>query len=101
VSSRVREELELPSLTPHLLRATYATLLSENGVNPQTIQKVLRHKQLTTTCRYLIPDVDQARKTADAFSKTAGLDQLPEGSLETPNLYTSVAAAWHLYEMSG
>lgn len=87
---KVRDELGLPSLTPHLLRAAYATLLSENGVSPQTIQKVLRHKQLKTTCRYLVPDVDQARRAAEAFGTMAGLDELPLGSRETPDTYTSV-----------
>lgn len=86
---RVRDELGLPSLSPHLLRAAYATLLSENGVSPQTIQKVLRHKQLKTTCRYLVPDVDQARKAAEAFGKMAGLDELPLGSREAIFMYTN------------
>ncbi len=46
-------------LTPHRLRGTYATLLSESGVPVQDIQRVMRHKDSATTIGYL--ELDQSR----------------------------------------
>lgn len=40
-------------ITPHRLRGTIATLMSEEGVPIQTIQKFLRHKSPLTTMAYL------------------------------------------------
>jgi integrase/recombinase XerC len=47
-------------ITPHRLRGTFATLLSEAGVPIQTIQKVLRHKDPMTTMAYLEKNFDTA-----------------------------------------
>lgn len=38
----------------HDFRSTYATKLQRNGVNLKVIQNLLRHKHLTSTCRYLM-----------------------------------------------
>lgn len=46
-------------LTPHRLRGSYATLLSEAGVPIQDIQRVMRHKDSATTLGYL--ELDQSR----------------------------------------
>lgn len=43
-------------LTPHRLRATYATLLSQTGASVYEVQKLLRHKQLSTTLHYVQTD---------------------------------------------
>ncbi len=40
-------------ITPHRLRGTIATLMSESGVPIQTIQAFLRHKSHLTTMSYL------------------------------------------------
>lgn len=40
-------------LTPHRLRGTFATQLSEQGVPVQTIKRVMRHKDVRTTMFYL------------------------------------------------
>lgn len=40
-------------LTPHRLRATFATLHSDAGTPPAEIQRMLRHKNITTTQRYI------------------------------------------------
>ena len=42
-----------PHVTAHRLRGTFATLLSEVGTPVQSIQRTLRHKNLTTTAAYL------------------------------------------------
>lgn len=46
-----------PHITAHRLRGTFATQLSREGVPVQDIQKVLRHKNLTTTAAYLEVDL--------------------------------------------
>ena len=47
----------------HTLRHSTGTWMAEQGVPIQTIAKVLNHKQLTTTQRY-VKTTDQARRTA-------------------------------------
>jgi integrase len=56
-------------ITPHRLRGSFATLLSEAGANIQTIQAVMRHKSPMTTMAYLEKDV---RNVAAAQAKIAG-----------------------------
>lgn len=52
----------LKGITPHRLRGTFATLLSEAGVPIQTIQAVLRHKHPMTTMAYLEKSLDTAAR---------------------------------------
>ena len=71
-----------PHITAHRLRGTFATLLSRSGVPPQDIQRVLRHKNLTTTAAYLEVDMQtvvhgQARM---AHSIGFGLQPQPSGA---------------------
>lgn len=64
------------NLTPHRLRATYATLLSAQGVPPREIQEALRHKHLKTTLPYLVAQGgDAVRRAADQIGTAAGLVQ--------------------------
>jgi integrase len=58
-----------PGVTPHRLRGTFATLLSEAGVPVQDIQKVMRHKDPVTTMGYLELDTKRA---AEAQERIAG-----------------------------
>lgn len=59
-------------ITPHRLRGTFATLLSERGVPIQTIQKVMRHKSFTTTMGYLEKNLATAAKAADQIGDVIG-----------------------------
>ena len=54
------KEIGISGLTPHRLRGTFATLLSEAGVPVQTIQRVLRHKSSITTMSYLEINLETA-----------------------------------------
>lgn len=47
-------ELELPvSVTPHDFRRTFATVLFRNGMSIEKIAKLLGHKHIATTARYV------------------------------------------------
>lgn len=63
--------------TFHALRATYATRLMELGVPPTVIQRLLGHKNLNTTMRYLAVSDEGKREAADL------LDQDLPASAET------------------
>lgn len=55
----------IPGITPHRLRGTIATLMSEQGVSIQNIQKFLRHKDSLTTMAYLEKNMDLVKKAQD------------------------------------
>jgi integrase len=47
--TKILAELDLPRLTPHELRHTAATLMSEEGKHPQRVQKMMGHARSSTT----------------------------------------------------
>lgn len=59
-------------LTPHRLRGTYATLLSESGVPVQDIQRVMRHKDSRTTMGYLEMDLSRTVKAQERIAAKMG-----------------------------
>jgi integrase/recombinase XerC len=69
----------IKGITPHRLRGTFATLLSEAGVPIQTIQKVMRHKSFTTTFGYLEKNIDLAAKAQEEIGDIAGLMRRESG----------------------
>ncbi|MES2320828.1 MAG: site-specific integrase [Pseudomonadota bacterium] len=60
---------KVTGITPHRLRGTFATLLSEEGVPIQTIQKVMRHKNPMTTMNYLEVSVPTAARAMDRIGE--------------------------------
>jgi integrase len=72
VLGRANAACAIKGITPHRLRGTFATLLSEEGVPIQTIQKVMRHKSFTTTMGYLEKNLDTAVRAADVIGEKAG-----------------------------
>lgn len=50
---KIRRDLELPQLHPHLLRHTFATLFLMNGGDPLSLQLMLGHTTLTMTQKYV------------------------------------------------
>ncbi|CAB3759397.1 tyrosine-type recombinase/integrase [Paraburkholderia solisilvae] len=61
------------NITPHRLRGTFATLLSEHGAPVQTIQRVLRHKDVRTTLGYLESDLSHAAHAQARIAEQGGL----------------------------
>lgn len=59
-------------ITPHRLRGTFATLLSENGAPVQVIQRVMRHKSPLTTIGYLEADLTHAARAQARIGEQYG-----------------------------
>ena len=70
---RANDTCAVKGITPHRLRGTFATLMSEAGVPIQTVQRVMRHKSFTTTMGYLEKNLDVAAQAQERISATAGL----------------------------
>ena len=63
---------KLTGITPHRLRGTYATMLSEAGVPIQTIKEIMRHKDARTTMAYLETNMDIAKRALNMISHKVG-----------------------------
>ena len=62
-------EVGIKGITPHRLRGTFATLLSEQGVPIQTIQRVMRHKSPMTTMTYLETNLELASSAQEIIAE--------------------------------
>lgn len=60
-------------ITPHRLRGTIATVLSEAGTPVQSVQAYLRHKDIRTTMVYLEKNMDHLTKAQAKIAQKAGL----------------------------
>ena len=69
---RANTACSIKGITPHRLRGTFATLLSEAGVPIQTIQQVMRHKHHATTMGYLEKNLDKAAIAQNVIAEKAG-----------------------------
>jgi integrase len=70
----------VPGLTPHRLRATYATLLSQTGASVYEVQKLLRHKQLSTTLHYVQTDEKSLAEANQRLYRLAHQPRVPPAS---------------------
>lgn len=79
VMYRANLECKTRGITPHRLRGTFATLLSEAGVPIQTIQKVMRHKSYGTTMGYLEKDLGTAAQAQERIGGIIGFGRQKNG----------------------
>ena len=77
--------------TMHTLRHSYATHMLEAGVDVMTLQRILGHRQLSTTARYLHLRGDQLQRLPSLLDRLA----LPVASLpvSSPPPWTTDAAS--------
>lgn len=79
-------------ITPHRLRGTFATLLSEAGVPIQTIQAVMRHKSALTTMAYLEKNLGTAGRAQQTIGEKIGFARRKNGEHHPANPHDSVPA---------
>jgi integrase len=72
--ARANKTTGLMGITPHRLRGTFATLLSEEHVPVQTIKAMLRHKDANTTMAYLEVNLEVGAQAQDRIGMASGLD---------------------------
>lgn len=75
----------IKGITPHRLRGTFATLLSEAGVPIQTIQAVMRHKSPLTTMGYLEKNRDTAALAQATIAAKIGFKRRENGAEQQTN----------------
>lgn len=63
---QLEDRLGIDGLEPHALRHTAATEMLDAGVPLNKIQKVMRHKRLDTTFRYLTPTDEDLAEAVEA-----------------------------------
>jgi hypothetical protein len=78
----------------HTLRHSYATHMLEAGVDVMTLQKILGHRQLSTTARYLHLRGDQLQRLPSLLDRLAlPVASLPAANPATPPAWMLDAAA--------
>jgi integrase len=65
-----------PGLSAHRLRSSFATLLSEGGTPVQTIQRMLRHKDVKTTVGYCEIDMSRVVAAQNEIARKMGFSYL-------------------------
>lgn len=78
---RAKERAQVnPSATVHTLRHTFATHSMENGMPLRTIQKLLGHRDIKTTARYLYVTSETLKKAKSPMDKldSINLDYKPD-----------------------
>lgn len=63
---------KLPAMRWHDIRASCATVLIEEGVDLETVRRILRHRDLATTLRYIGQTPQSLRGAADKLEGAMG-----------------------------
>jgi site-specific recombinase XerD len=69
----LREKLNLKRCHAHMFRHTMATMLIENGCPLDSVQKILRHKNISTTQIYLHMSIKKAKRDYEQYSVLTNL----------------------------
>lgn len=65
---RTKNKLGIERLHTHRFRKTYASLLADNGMPPQYVQKLLDHEKISTTMKYIQFDKIKPLETYKKYS---------------------------------
>lgn len=79
---------QIHGLTPHRLRGTFATLLSERGVPIQEVQAALRHKDPLTTMKYLERQRGTLKQGQQRIAEQNGMMRQQNGGAPPPGPQT-------------
>lgn len=71
----------ISGITPHRLRGSFATLLAEEGTPIQTVQQMMRHKDVKTTMAYLEVSLGTAAIAQDRLGDRLGLNSITARSV--------------------
>lgn len=61
---------EVPGLSVHCCRHSFATLALNSGANLRTVQELLGHSDIKTTARYIHPDMDNMQQAVLGLKKS-------------------------------
>lgn len=61
---------DLPYMTPHKLRHTYASYMLQNGADIETVKMLLGHSDISTTALYVHSNYKQMQKAAESLKFT-------------------------------
>lgn len=61
--NKIKSDLDIKKLHPHMFRHTYATKLLQNGVDIKTVMDLMGHSNLSTTQRYQHSSKEHAKKS--------------------------------------
>ena len=73
IVKRIAKTLNIPKLSPHKLRHTYATTLLKNGVNIGALRLLMGHSSLAVTHRYLDFTSDELENINTEFNPLSKL----------------------------
>jgi integrase len=79
------QEVDIPRLTGHRLRGTYATWLSEEHLPIQDIQLILGQKDIRTTAGYLETDRSRVVAAQARIAQKTGLDKRKTSAQQAAN----------------
>lgn len=69
VSMNNEREVQLPNITPHILRHTACTRFAESGMDIKTVQYLMGHANAKTTIRvYNHVDLERARRELEKYT---------------------------------
>jgi site-specific recombinase XerD len=75
IFDRLAQKSGISRLHPHLLRHTAATRMLSNGADLHSVQRLLRHRDIRTTLRYLHLVPDQLQDKMRLFSPLLGVNE--------------------------
>ena len=62
IIDRIKKDLDLNNLSPHILRRSFATYMLDNGANIISVKELLGHSTLSQTQKYCLASLKQQQR---------------------------------------